>query len=328
MQDKLSYYINQLLYTQSRFSLPGLGSFEVQHAPALVDQVQGQVIAPAKTITFNTNLVMDDGILATHIAQVSGEPVSVVKKWIDTELSAIQSALDRREIVELPGVGRFFRNFEQQLQFVAENENFNLDSYGLQPVAAYPVARPQGYTPPGSSQAPPSSSPTVPRQLSVNRQWIWWVMGTIILAAFSWFIASLLHSTEAPSKPQVEVPRERLNASPSKELETDTPAPPQVRDSPSPQVDTEAPTLAPDEHTAVIAVGLFGNEDNVQRLVQQLSEQGFAPLTSKEGQLTRVGVAVRYSEESELRETLNDLRRLYTKSAFIMSRDGKKVADR
>ena len=108
-------------------------------------------------------------------------------------------------------------------------------------------------------------------------------------------------------------------ASPSTETEPSVP---------TDEVDTEAPTLAPDEHTAIIAVGLFGNEDNVQRLVQQLNEEGFAPTTTKEGKLTRVGVAVRYTEDGELQKTLNDLRRMHTESAFIMYRDGKKVADR
>jgi cell division septation protein DedD len=332
MQDTLSHYIHQLLYTQSRFSLPGLGSFEVQHAPALVDQVQGQVSAPAKAITFNTNLVMDDGVLSAHIAAATKQSVAEVAQWLAAEVATIQATLDRREIVELPGVGRFFRNFEQQLQFVAENENFNLESYGLQPVTAYPVTRPQTYQRPPT---PPTPSPTAPKvpvaKAPAATRWLWWVLGLLILAAFIWFVAALLQTTEPPApSPRADVPEERLNASPSKERteEATDVLDPTTAPDPVAEVDTEAPTLAPDEHSAVIAVGLFGNEDNVQRLVQKLSEQGFAPTTTKEGKLTRVGVAVRYVEESELQETLRDLQRLHTKAAFIMSRDGKQVTNR
>ncbi|MEL6973591.1 MAG: hypothetical protein AAFO02_25795, partial [Bacteroidota bacterium] len=141
MQQELSKYLGELLFYHDRLSVPGLGTFELRHAPALIDQVQGQVSAPAKDIQFNPNLVMDDGLLTDFIQQRLGWSLSETKQWLARQVAEMNAALDRKEIVELPGVGRFFRNFENQLQFVAENVNFNLDSYGLQKVAGQLVPR-------------------------------------------------------------------------------------------------------------------------------------------------------------------------------------------
>ncbi|MEL7248776.1 MAG: SPOR domain-containing protein [Bacteroidota bacterium] len=358
MQQELSKYLGELLFYHDRLSVPGLGTFELRHAPALIDQVQGQVSAPAKNIQFNPNLVMDDGLLTDFIQQRLGWSLSETKQWLARQVAEMNAALDRKEIVELPGVGRFFRNFENQLQFVAENVNFNLDSYGLQKVAGQLVPRAEAEKIPALKKKLPTTPPTkstttAPKQdltsiIAANLTWV--LAGVLVLVLVMVYTFYPRKAAEGPDNENIaNLPQERLNASPSRVPEEETaPAPsnedgatnpltgtperPVEEDSPADtgdsETDTEAPTLAPEEHSAVIAVGLFGNPDNVQRLLEQLSKEGYAPISRPENGNTRVGVSVRYEQERELQRILREIRDKYASSAFILTRDGEEVNER
>lgn len=344
MLNTFSQYLRELLFIHDSFALPGLGSFVCSPAPALVDQVQGQVSAPAKQISFNEQLVLDDGLLHAFVAKQQAYSLEEAQAWVGNQIAEIKAALDRKEIVELPGVGRFFRNFEQQLQFVAEHENFNTNAFGLMPVRATLVSRTSAEKEMAAAAAtgaktkmPPITENTVLAP-TAGFNWqknLWWILliGVLLIGVLLFqFIGP--YATPTPPTDATELaddlPEERLNMSPSKDVEDSTATtiidePEIAPEEETPTIDTEAPTLAPNEHSAVIAVGLFGNVDNVERLIQTLSEQGFAPTTFKEGKLTRVGVTVRYERESELQRELRELRKLHTESAFVLFKDGKRL---
>lgn len=352
MQEELGKYIADLLYQHDRLNIPGLGSFELTHAPALVDQVQGQVSAPTKAVRFNENLVLDDGILIDYLQQQNGWTLSTTQEWLRTRVEGIKKSLAQKEIVEIPGVGRFFRNFEQQLQFVAESENFNIESFGLQPVRGQLVQRSRvekipASKPQASAPVTPVVKPTPAAGAKANQvaggiaKWfqdnLAWLLGlSLAIIALAIYLMFLRPSPSVPD-PVAEVPQERLNASPSKSTppaqedvaENDNTTTEKLPSAPTEEdmndLDTEAPTIAAEEHTAVIAVGLFGNPDNVQKLMQRLSEDGYAPVSRKEGGNSRIGVSVRFTTEAELQELLEEVRKDYTENAFLLSRDGKSL---
>ena len=135
----------------------------------------------------------------------------------------------------------------------------------------------------------------------------------------------------------LNVPTERLNTSPSKKLDepiadipdettTDTTTEteiPQINN--EEELNTEEANIIPDEHTAIIAVGLFKDKGNVQGLLEKLTKEGFSPVTQEEGSMMRVGVSIRFEEENELKEVLREIKRNHTKSAFVLYRDGVKI---
>ncbi len=354
MQQELSKYLADLLHQHDRLCVPSLGTFELSHAPALVDQVQGQVNAPSKSVRFNPNLVMDDGVLVEYIQQRLGWSLVQTQRWLQEQVDDIKAGLDRREIIELPGVGRFFRNFENKLQFVAENANFNLNSFGLQAVDGQLIARSVEEKIPAIQKKVPKRAPAAaaPKKDSAILAWlrenyVWVLAGLLAIV----LIAVVILYPRTPGTPAnqegiANVPQERLNASPSKSQDEETTAqvpveegveeqantPSANQDSntsePAPPIDTESPTLSPEEHSAVIAVGLFGNPENVARLLERLSKEGYAPISRPEGNNTRVGVSVRYADESELQTALREIKRKYTSSAFVLSRDGREVNER
>lgn len=346
MRQELSTYIAELLYGYDRLVVPGLGGFELSHAPALVDQVQGQVGAPAKQVRFNENLVLDDGLFVAHIQARRGESAAAASAWLDGELADIKAALDRRDIVELTGVGRFFRNYELQLQFVADQVNFNTDAYGLRPVALQPVHRTAAErTPPAPAatvtSAPTAAQPSLVTQLGAwgQRYLSWWIGLAVVLFALVIYVALFAPTADTPEPDTIDVPQERLNTSPSKDVvedetplqntmpEAQVPSPPTRETTPATPVPTpeRAPTPAVSEHTAVIAVGLFGQPENAARMVERIAKRGFAPVTHPEKNGTRVAIQVTYSTEKTLNAALAEAKKHFAPNAFIISIDGERV---
>lgn len=143
MEIDISKHIVELLYEHDVVSLPGLGSFVGAYKSAVVDQVSGTVAPPAKTITFDDNLRMDDGLLIDTIGKSYGVTFDTATDLVQNYVSQIREVLDRREIVSFPNLGRLYRDFEQNLQFLPDVTNFNTESHGLPDVKVYPIAAPE-----------------------------------------------------------------------------------------------------------------------------------------------------------------------------------------
>lgn len=143
MEIDISKHIVDLLHEHDVVSLPGLGSFVGAYKSAQVDQVTGTVTPPAKTITFDDNLRMDDGLLIDTIGKTYGITFDTASKLVEDYLHQIREALERREIVSFLGLGRLYRDFEQNLQFLPDATNFNVESHGLPEVKVYPIAKPE-----------------------------------------------------------------------------------------------------------------------------------------------------------------------------------------
>lgn len=143
MEIDISKHIVDLLHEHDVVSLPGLGSFVGSYKSAVVDQVSGTLAPPAKTITFDDNLRMDDGLLIDTIGKTYGITFDTASNLVDDYVNKIREVLDRREIVSFPNLGRLYRDFEQNLQYLPDATNFNTESHGLPEIKAYPIAKPE-----------------------------------------------------------------------------------------------------------------------------------------------------------------------------------------
>ena len=70
MEVDVGAYIADLLYDHDVVNLPGLGSFTGQYQAANIDHVQGKLYPPAKELGFNSNLVLDYGVLVQYVQQL------------------------------------------------------------------------------------------------------------------------------------------------------------------------------------------------------------------------------------------------------------------
>jgi hypothetical protein len=146
MNIDVSKSIQELLYEHTSVIVPGLGGFVTSPKPAAVDYVQGVIQPPTKQIEFNPNLVINDGVLVHHIQKHHTITFEEARQAIEQFVEILNSALERREIVEIPQVGRLYKDYEQKVRFMPEASNFNAATFGLPPVQFSPVVRekPQG----------------------------------------------------------------------------------------------------------------------------------------------------------------------------------------
>jgi len=112
--------------------LPDFGGFIANYKPAKVDYINYNLYPPGKNISFNKNLVSNDGLLINHIASIEKLDFVESKKIVIAFVKKTSDKLNSGETVSFEGVGKFFTNKQGNLQFKPDvNSNFLLESYGL-----------------------------------------------------------------------------------------------------------------------------------------------------------------------------------------------------
>ena len=340
----LHWELAALFYEQDTVHLPGIGGFVLRDAPAEVDPVQGKVEAPSRQVVFDPNLVIDDGLLTRRLREVHQLSAAEAERRIAAFSTTIKATLDQGELVAFPGIGRLYRNYNGELQFLADGRNFSTETFGLSPVELQAVTRargsaaatavPAGKSAYASKSAPPAPGGSPPVLIWV-RKYLYYILGA---TALIFIVGMLLLSRNGPAEPSLEaptrIPRGRLNVPPSavppatagteeeETIQDDLPA----AETPSREPALEPPST-PNRY-GIIAVGLFGNETNVQKMVARIERAGFEPFTAREGNLTRVGVQVRYETESELITALRGVQSRIVDGAFILEKEGQRQAPR
>ncbi len=335
MQIDVGSYIAELLYEHDSMIIPGLGGFVTRYKSAEIDQVQGKIHPPSKDLNFNNHLLVNDGILINYVKEKHGLSYAEAEKAVVDYVGQVKAAIDRREIVVFPQVGRLYKDYEQKLQFLPDNTNFNTEAFGLPTVEFHPVGQATAaVTPDGERTAaarrPPAPAPSLSATIADWFQRYLPIIGALSVMVIALGLYFILHKDEAPPPPaqpqagqQEEIPPSRLNAKPSREGESVQDDPEDIADLEEDRLDpsgfdTEGSTPLPGQQSAVIAVGLFGDQTNVNRLIEQIYKAGYEPYTDQVRGLTRVGVTLAYENRSQVEDALRDVRRRFNPDAFVL----------
>jgi hypothetical protein len=125
-------YIKELLLEHDCVILPGLGGFVANYRPASFDPVKNTASPPSKHILFNQNLIHNDGLLYGHVSARTGYGYKDVQEMALSYIEGIAARIGEGLKHDIEGLGYFFRNTENQVQFSEEQgTNFLLESYGL-----------------------------------------------------------------------------------------------------------------------------------------------------------------------------------------------------
>lgn len=152
-------HLEKLLYEHETVILPMFGGFTTTRVAAAVDYVGGSVAPPSRSLAFNENLTVDDGILVHEIAQSHGISQEEARQAILDFVEKVKYSLNHRDIVSFEGVGRLYKNYAQKIQFLPDTSNFNTESYGLQSLQFSPVARSGQSDEPVPAAAAPAAPP-------------------------------------------------------------------------------------------------------------------------------------------------------------------------
>lgn len=311
-------YIEQLLYTHDCVIVPNFGGFIVNYVPANIHFIEGQAHPPRKRVSFNQKLTTNDGLLANHIAQIHNLPYKVAVQKIEQFVQQLGMELVRRQVLQLPNIGKLYFNSEAKLEFVPESTNFLRDAYGLPSVQAAPILRQRPIAEPSHTIAAPATSVQVsPRTAAVS--------GVVLLAILPlawWLFSNPLAQPTNPNNTTTQqaasIPTELLQPMPTASDDT---APEVIEnDTPSAEDTTRRPVAekAANAQTYVIVIGAFSDQANAKRTLRKLENEGYFPdLATTHNGLQRIGIQITCSP-NELNLHLADIRKKFNRKAWVI----------
>ena len=102
--------------------LPGLGGFVCNPRSAWYDEAKRQIVPPSRDVLFNPRLTTNDGVVANELMAKHGLAYGEALKAVESLVDHVLAGLDKGETVEMPGLGKLYREEDQQLRFMADVE--------------------------------------------------------------------------------------------------------------------------------------------------------------------------------------------------------------
>lgn len=145
---QLSVYIESLLLSHDCVVLPRVGAFITKCIPARYDDRDKLFLPPIRTVSFNSQLRTDDGLLTAAIAKANACSYAQAASILSGYISSMQHQLWQQSCCELGSVGTFCLNEDGELHFTAMQAGtvcpmyYGLDALPLPPLvsATAPVA--------------------------------------------------------------------------------------------------------------------------------------------------------------------------------------------
>ena len=134
--DLLSKMVRELLLDNDKVTLPGLGAFVAENAPAQFSDKGYTVNPPYRKLYFRENQEYDTSL--AHLYAVSnGIEEDVAGKIVLSFVSEMKEVLNRDKVIIFPGLGRLRATKENNYFFIADEdmdiypEGFGLESVSL-----------------------------------------------------------------------------------------------------------------------------------------------------------------------------------------------------
>ncbi|MCU0409356.1 MAG: hypothetical protein MUD02_10450, partial [Bacteroidales bacterium] len=129
----ISALIRELLFSHDCVIVPGFGAFISNYAPAHLERTSGTFHPPARKISFNRNLVHNDGLLTGRLSEQLGINYGDARSMVDEYSAGLRRKLSKGERIQIDHIGIFTSNIEGGVEFEPDPEsNFCLESYGLE----------------------------------------------------------------------------------------------------------------------------------------------------------------------------------------------------
>lgn len=276
MSANINDIIRHLLMEEDQVCLPGVGTLRLQPQPALLSSIEHKAMPPSELVSFNANLVLDDGRIIREIEDTGLYSRQDAVLLLDEYLRNLKENLDAGRSVTLDEIGRLFKHHDGQIRFTPAGGNFSKESFGLPAVELRPVVRTEKERREATDPmlANPMTSGAAAARTPKNaweevlyhpqlRTILWYVAGTLaiilVLAALYRLAqfggSKLVDNPDAPIQTETEdtrssVPEDRINVSPGPKVvvpsnEVVPDQPPRLSDPPINQEPKQPSTTPP-----------------------------------------------------------------------------------
>ncbi len=352
----IAVVIEKILYKEEALVIPGLGTIMSHYKPASIDHVQGMLYPPSKSLSFREDDKIDGLFFSEYVAECFSLTLTEAQVQVKEFVDKISAALNRREIVIFPNVGRLYRDYEQNLKFLQDNTNFNASSFGLPTIQFYPIHRSKEQAfQEASIPSGPSAPITYPGKAKkvAKRKWrkslraaMPMLAGLIVVTAAVgiFFMTQALWEKEESATPIPVKEDVRLNKKPStseasvidltgKKIDAKALAEKEAREKLIEEaveairdedgdfntaIDTEKATYGPNQKECVIIIGAYSQKSGVEKRIEEIIDLGMDVYQDKKKNLNRIGVQFLYEDEYDLKRNLKIVRKKFGKKCWIM----------
>ncbi len=138
----VEHYLGQLLYRYNCVVVPGFGAFLAQKRSAMLDEASNTFYPPSKTIAFNGQLIANDGLLVSYMADSEKTDYDTMLQGVEETANNWKAQMRSGERLLFSDIGELWFNNEGNIQFQpSKQHNFLPSSFGLAPVKTAPVVR-------------------------------------------------------------------------------------------------------------------------------------------------------------------------------------------
>jgi nucleoid DNA-binding protein len=256
---KINQYIKELLLLNDCVIIPEFGGFVANYKPSTIEN--NQFFPPTKEIAFNNKLTSNDGLLINYISETEGTDYFSAKQKLESFVEETNLNLERNRNVYFEGVGYLHYDSRENLLFEPQlKQNLLVESYGLQNFS-YEKLYQRQMPKPAFKIDHQEPVPVIFQKRKFKKL----VVAIPLLMAMA--LIPLKNNKEYLSKSDLGMWDMLLQSAP--EVSTQTP-----------EVTTAeftANTSLPNESFRYFIIGgSFKSEENANKYIQQLKEQGYA----------------------------------------------------
>ncbi len=136
-------HISDLLYRYQCVTVPGFGAFITETVPAEIKGSAATFIPPRKIVSFNANILTNDGLLANHIALQNTISFETATEKIAAQVSQWHTTLETTKTLTLANVGTISVSGSEKKWVFEPNTttNFLTSSFGLNQLVSSEIKR-------------------------------------------------------------------------------------------------------------------------------------------------------------------------------------------
>ncbi|MFY9152076.1 MAG: SPOR domain-containing protein [Prolixibacteraceae bacterium] len=128
---EINQYIKELLILNDCVIIPEFGGFIANYKPAMIEN--NQFFPPSKEVAFNNKLTSNDGLLINYISEIEGISYTDAQQKLESFVDETLLNLERRRNIYFEGIGYLHYDSRENLLFEPQlRENLLVDAYGLQ----------------------------------------------------------------------------------------------------------------------------------------------------------------------------------------------------
>lgn len=188
---ELTKHIEILLLENDCVIVPELGGFIAHYQPAHYEEDEGVFLPPSRTVGFNPQLTMNDGLLAQAYMQTHHTDFSDASRQLAVKVNELKETLYNEGMVEMPGIGTLHYTMYNNYEFHPSENGilapalYALDAFSIAPLSAE-VAEEKGIP------AEPAYSivPEKKKVFTLDSRW-WGNAVAVVIAAVLFFALSV-----------------------------------------------------------------------------------------------------------------------------------------